>query len=306
MKKYFTHPVLISLVVAVVFVSSSLFPTAIVRAQTMTVSQFIELLITIGVIAPDKVVAARSAISTLSQVSTTTTSSTLASASTASSTKYIQVLSPNGGERWEIDLDLPYTITWGATGITEANVALVSTKGAVCNLSQTPVSSKRANNTFSILLKTAKCYDLVTGSSTALADGTYKIRVYTTDISGKKIVDESNTTFKILPVSIPSIKVTYPNGGETLTRNTDYDVKYTVKNVTNVEGNLVYLYLLDSNGNIAFNSHKTLRSDRTYNLELPSSLSAGAYKVKLKTTTATDHVEIEDISDNFFWISTGL
>jgi hypothetical protein len=117
--------------------------------------------------------------------------------------------------------------------------------------------------------------------------------------------DESNAVFKITPIPVPSLKVTYPNGAETLIRNDEYVVKYTVKNIDDTDDNLIYLYLLDNNNNIVFNSHKLFRKDGTYSLDLPSSLSAGAYKIKLKLTTK-DHIELEDVSDNFFWISTSL
>lgn len=286
MKKYLIGILLVTMLVVPAL--------AVKAATTMTMSQLVELLITVGAIAPDKIVAARALVAT--------------TASVATSTSYIQVLTPNGGESWEIDLDVPYEITWGSSGLTQARVALVASSGKnpVCELSIAPISSKNGNHEYSVLLKTAKCYNLTTGTSTPLVSGTYKARVYFTDSLGVTVKDESNATFKILPVAIPSIKVTYPNGEETLKRNDEYDVKYSFKNVTNVVDNMIYLYLLDNNGNIVYNSHKIKRSDGTYSLDLPGSLSAGAYKIKLKTTTSPDKVELEDVSDNFFWISTGL
>lgn len=294
MKKY-----IIPLLFTLIFVFSVSVNIPTVNAQNLNISQFIELLISIGVIAPDKVEAARAVTVQLNVTPVMPTPTDVI----ATSTSYIQVLTPNGGESWAIDLDLPYKITWGSNGLTQAYVSLVDTKGKVCNLHTSPVNSKNGNREFSVLLKNAQCFSLTTGTSTALTDGTYKARVYYTDSVGTTIKDESNATFKITPVLIPSIKVTYPNGGETLKRNTEYDVKYSLKNVTSVTSNLIYLYLLDNNGNIAYNSHKTKRSDGTYSLDLPSSLPVGAYKIKLKTTT-TDKVEIEDSSDNFFWITT--
>lgn len=310
MKKYFINFLLVFLLIVSVFTFGIFTPLNLVRAESISISQLIELLIAIGVIAPEKAETVRAAALILSQTATTSVASqsgTAVQTSTivSTSTSYIQVLTPNGGESWPIDLDISHTITWGSSGLTQARVALISTTKSIgtCELGLLPVTSKNGNNEFKTLLKTAKCYNLTTGTSTSLKDGTYKVRVYYTDALGTTISDESNATFKITPKPIPSIKVIYPNGGETLIRNQEYDVKYRLTNVTNVKDNLIYLYLLDSSGNIAYNSHKIKRSDGTYSLDLSNSLSAGAYKIKFKTTTSDDNVELEDTCDNFFWIS---
>lgn len=308
LKKYFKRYVVISLILSCVFVLSSLvvFP---VKAQSMTISQLIELLITIGVIAPDKAVAARTVATDLASTTTATTTITTPVNTNiiSTTTSYIQVFYPNGAENWKIDLDLPYTIRWGSVGLTQVNVALVSSnaKTSICNLTPGPITTKSGDREFSVLLKTAKCYNQTTGTSTPLTDGSYKARVYFTDIKGNTLKDESNAVFKILPVPIPSMKLAYPNGDEQLTRNTEYIVKYTLTNVDRIEDSLIYYYLLDNNGNIADNGHKLVTSGRTFDYKLPSSLSAGAYKMKLKLNT-DEHVLLEDVSDNFFWISTGL
>jgi hypothetical protein len=264
------------------------------NTKQMNLSEFLELLIKLEIIPKDNVSTVRNSVSTLNQT-------------IASTTPYIQVLSPNGGESWDIDLDLPYTITWGSTGLNKVDVALVSSnaKTPLCNLTSTPITTKDGNNTLKILLKTAMCINSTASSSTPLVDGSYKVRVYGTDSFGTSVKDESNAVFKILPVPIPSLKVTYPNGAERLIRNDEYVVKYTVKNIDDTDDGLIYLYLLDNNGNTAFNSHKLFRKDGTYNLDLSSSLKIGAYKIKLKLTTK-DHVELEDMSDNFFWVSNSL
>jgi len=305
MKKYFVYFLIISIFVTTIFSFTNLVPLASATTVPTTISQLIELLITIGVIAPDKVVAARAAATSLSQVTVVAEPIT---SIVSTSTSYIQVLTPNGGQNWDIDLDVTYPITWGSVGLTQVRVALISTakNSPVCELSQAPIASKDGNHEFRILLKTAKCYNFVSGTSTPLIAGTYRARIYYTDIFGKTIKDESNATFKILPKLIPSIKVTYPNGGENLLRNSDYSIKYGLTNTTKSIDGLVYMYLLDNTGNSVFNSHKALRSDHTYDLDFPSNLSPGAYKVKLKLTTSVDKVEIEDTSDTFFWVSSGL
>jgi hypothetical protein len=304
MKKYFIFSLLISVLITTVFAFGSVIPNAgaTTVSSGMTISQFVELMITIGAVPADRVVAARAMAVTLGSTSV------LSTTTVSTSTSYIQVLSPNGGESWDIDMDVAYSVTWGATNLPGASVALVSTakKNNVCELMTAPVATKKGNNTFNIKLKTAQCYNLLTGTSTPVTSGTYKIRVYYKDAVGTVISDESNATFRILPKLIPSIKVTYPNGGESLVRSRDYDAKYRLTNVTNVDNNLIYMHLLDNTGTSVFNSHKAKRSDGVYNLELPSSLSAGNYKVKFTATESTDDVVIEDISDNYFWVSNSL
>jgi len=300
MKKYFISFLFVSFLVASAIIFNFSIPEASAVTQPTSISQLIELLITIGVIAPDKVAAARAAATNLSR--TVTVTPPVASALISTSTSYVQVLSPNGTEKWEMGVDVAYSIRWGSTGLSSVRVSLIGSKNSVCDLSPTSVVSKDGTNTFKLLLKNAKCYNPTTATSTLLKDGSYKVRVSYTDSAGHTVKDESNGTFTISQELLPSLKITYPNGGESLTRNTDYTVKYTLKNVTNT--GMVYLYLLDNVGNIAFNSHKSPVGG-TYKMELPSNLTPGAYKVQLKTETG-DRVDIEDISDNFFWISSGL
>lgn len=303
MKKHFIYSLLVLTIVVSVFTFGAVVP---VRAESMTISQLVELLITIGVIAPDKAVTARTAIASLSTATTTPIVSSVVSttAQATSTASYLQVLSPNGGEKWEIDLDLPYKITWGSFGLPDTRVALVAGKNT-CNLSFLPTSSvKDGAHTLSVLLKKAKCFDLITGTTTLLVHGTYRVRISAKDSLGKEVEDYSDAIFKILPEPIPSIKVTSPNGGESFIRNHEYVVNYTLKNATISSGSLIYYYILDNNDNVVSNYHKTVRNG-TFDLDIPSSLPAGAYKLKLKITT-NDRVTIEDVSDNFFWISTGL
>lgn len=258
----------------------------------MSVSGLIELLITAGVIPADKIQAARAAAINLEPVAI----------KEASQTTYLQVLSPNGGETLEMDLDLAYEITWGSSGDVPVMVSLVPTKGNVCNLTPSLVASKNGSNKFKTWLKTARCYDLKNGSSTPLVSGSYKARIsYTTVVDGKstEVKDDSDANFTLKPIPIPTIKITYPNGGEKLVRNTTYDIKYTLKDQT--DGKLIYMSLIDSDGNRVSNSQKYGKSG-VFEFKTGSNLSEGAYKIQLKMI-ADDKSEISDTSDNFFWIS---
>jgi len=289
MKKYFNYLIFTSIIIGMVLAFNLNVASATEVAKPTSISQLIELLISLGVIPTNKVTAARAMIAQLN------------SPALATSTSYLQVISPNGGESWEMDFDTPYVITWGSAGFTYVHVALIPAKGASCELNILPTASKDGAHSLNVWLKTALCYNLITGTSTPLTNGTYKVRVYYTDTAGVTIKDESNSTFKIIPKPIPSLKVVYPNGGESLVSNSKYVIKYSVLNVESSMDDLLYYYLLDNTGNIILNGHKLLNKG-TFDLSLPYSLSAGAYKIKLSFTT-NKRVVLEDTSDNFFWIT---
>jgi hypothetical protein len=299
MKKYINYFLFVSFIIVTIFTFNlspqSVSATTVSNSQ-MTVSQFVELMITIGAVPADRVATVRAMITSLSKTSVATTTAT-------SSLPYIQVLSPNGSESWEIDVDVPYTISWGSSSQIPVSISLIPARGAECKLTPAPITSKNTTNNYSIKLKTAQCYNTVTGTSTPVVDGSYKVRVSYVNAAGTTVKDESNANFTIRPIPIPSIKVTYPNGGENLVRNREYVAKYTLTNVTKSSDDLIYYYILDSFGNNVSNGRKLITSARTFDLDLSSSMTPGAYKVKIKLTTP-DRVEIEDTSDNFFWVSS--
>lgn len=295
MKNYFNHLLLVSFLIVSVLAFGFLIPTTPVEAQTTTISQFVEFLIVIGVIAPDKAEAARAVVTSLGQVNVSTSTISIAT----SSLPYIQVLRPNGGESWNIDSGVSYTITWGSTSQVPVNIALVPVKGPVCNLTSIPFMSINGNNIYNILLSKAQCYNnLLAGTSTPLTAGTYQVRVSYTAGSNVLASDDSNSTFKILPKAIPSLKLTYPNGSEKLIAGDSYSIRYTFKNT---KENGLKISILDYN-NYAVFSLWVYGSNGSYALKIPSSLNAGAYKIMIEMA-ATDGTKIDDTSDNFFWIS---
>lgn len=305
---------IISLIFVFVFLSvfsvSALIPKNTVLAQSTNISQLVELLISIGVIAPDKAVLARTVISTIATSTIATTSSVVTAISPeiklSTTSSFLQITAPNGGEEWQIDLDVPYVVKWNSDSVGLANIAFVSSNSRIgsCLLNPAPVKSRDGANTYNVLLKTAKCYNQTTGTSTELKDGTYRAKVYYKDSFGTTIEDEGNSTFRILPVPIPSLKITSPNGGESWLRNREYEIKYTLNNVDDSIDDLIYYYIMDNNGNNVSNGRKAMRNGK-FDLEIPSSLSVGAYKIKLKLTT-NKKVPLEDVSDSFFWIASGL
>jgi hypothetical protein len=103
-------------------------------------------------------------------------------------------------------------------------------------------------------------------------------------------------------VQIPSVRIDYPNGGENLILNHNYTVKYTLKNV--YLSDYIHLDLIDSSGEVIITPYKLINNDRTFELQLPSSLDPGAYKIKLRATVNNNHADIEDMTDNYFWVSS--
>ena len=154
MKKYFSHLLLAVFVITAVFFNVSA-PAASAQTQSMTISQFVELMITIGAVPVDRVVAVRAMVASLGN------SSALAAPAVSTGTlPYLQVLTPNGGENWNLDAQLPYAITWGSTSQVPVTISLVPAKGEICNLSSSPVTSIKGNNSYSVLLKNAQCINL--------------------------------------------------------------------------------------------------------------------------------------------------
>ena len=294
MKKYFAHLFLTAFVVTA-FIFNFSTPVASAQTQSMTISQFVELMITIGAVPADKVVAARAMVASLSK---TIATSTPAVAIASSSLPYLQVLSPNGGENWNTDAQLPYTITWGSTSLVPVSIALVPVKGEVCTLTSNPVTSIKGNNSFSVLLSNSKCINNITGTTSPLVDGSYKVRVSYTSDGGVLVKDESDAVFKILPVRIPTIKVTSPNGSEKFVLGGTYDVKYTIQNSDELA---LRVSLVDYQGNTVYSINSS-GNRGVYHLKIPTTINAGAYKVRLDMV-ANDYTNMMDMSDGFFWIS---
>jgi hypothetical protein len=266
-----------------------------VSAAPASVSELVELLISIGVIGKDKAAAARTAGKGLDQVK----------AAAATSTAYIQVLEPSGTENWEYDLDLEYGISWGSSGVVSGNVALVLTKNVLCNLLPSPVNFSDGEDEIDVRLKTLKCYDnFGTISTTTLASGSYKVRVYGKDESGFEVKDESGGSIKVVPVPVPELKLTYPNGGEKLLRSESFTVKYSIKNIEKFEDGNISVQVYNNEGREVYGASKKLSENGQYEkFKFPKSLPAGSYKIKVSAETDSGEI-LEDTSDNLFWVST--
>lgn len=267
--------------------------STVLAAGNMSIAQLVELLISIGAISEDKAPAARTFVASASDQSTA-----------ISGSGYIQVFSPNTAVSWNLDGDTARSITWGSQGVAQVNISFVS-GSKECIVNEQPVASKTTTNLFKVILKNARCFNPAKNTISYLTDGSYRVRVSGYDTTGNLVSDDSDALVKILPIAVPSIVISYPNGGETLIRKEDHVIYYKLKNVTESKDDFIYIYLIDNYGNIAFSNRRLLRTDNVDLADLPSSLPIGAYRVKLKLITKDD-VEIEDLSDSPFWITSGV
>ncbi len=187
----------------------------------------------------------------------------------------ITITYPNGGETLVKGTD--YSITWNSENIT-GNVQIDLYKGGI-NIAQLAAS---APNTGSYPFNPPEY----------LESGTdYKIGI--SAMSGS-VSDFSDSYFSI--ESEPEINITYPNGGETLYKGTNYSITWNSENITgNVQidlykGGLFEIQLAASasnTGSYPFNPPESLESDSDY-------------KIGISGMSGT----VSDFSDDSFTIDT--
>jgi hypothetical protein len=124
-----------------------------------------------------------------------------------SSTSSIKVISPNGGEGWEMGGD--YDIKWNSTNVDNVNIYLAFPDGALCFLKTTTASQGHYLFHF---LGGYQCpnIDRVPHSQ---PNNNYKIAIFG---NLQNVSDYSDNDFLIVYASVqPNITVISPNGGET-------------------------------------------------------------------------------------------
>jgi hypothetical protein len=119
---------------------------------------------------------------------------------------FVQVMSPNGNEQWEVGNTFP--ITWDDN--IDENVKIELLKGNAVN--QVLAASVASNGTWTWAIP---------ATFTQATD--YKIRI--TSITTASLSDESNAAFSIGPKS--ELALTAPNGGEVWEKQKSYDITWT-------------------------------------------------------------------------------
>jgi hypothetical protein len=229
----------------------------------------------------------------------------------------IRVLSPNGGEVWEIGKS--YVVRWKSEGISKVNILLIDYRAPEsCYLNENKIDANLGYFKIENLSK-VKCYpgmgemeivDISPGSQ-------YKIKIE--DAENPQVSDFSDNYFSIIAPTSPLITIIFPNGGEKWIIGNTYTIKWKSMGVKNI-------YLILKNPKIEetcyFNPEiETLYSPRPIPAEL------GEYTVKLervhcyggmggwswkniepdnqyKIEIRTEIEGIKDESDNYFSIVT--
>lgn len=296
MKKY-----IISILVASVFLIGVPFVVPKASASDLSIRDFINLLIAIGVIAPDKISAVNAFLATLDKTNNSTQVVTLPTSQSS-----IIVTYPNGGESFPLGVfnGLDFRVEWTSSNYSgNIDVYLHSPDGATCLIKQgVPVSQGYLTAT---LGSNYQCPNM----TNHLQAGQYKVLL---DVPNTKISDESNSYFNIYypntSVVQPSITVTYPNSGETLSlgaKDTDFRTEW---NYSNISGTIaIYLAFPDGavcpvgNAPVSQKYFTTTLGTNYQCSNMNRKITAGQYKVFLLQDNGTQIYK--DFSDNYFTIT---
>jgi len=198
----------------------------------------------------------------------------------------ISVTSPNGGET--LTAGSMQTIRWSYAGNPGSSVKIDLLKGGVLNRTLTSFTSvgSGGNGSYNWSIP-----------SNQLAGSDYQIKV--TSTSNGAYTDISDSNFNIVGPSPPTISITSPNGGETLTAGSMQTIRWSY---AGNPGSLVKIELLKGG---AINRMLTFTSigsggNGLYNWSIPSNQVAGSdYQIKVTSITNAAYA---DTSDNGFTI----
>jgi hypothetical protein len=193
------------------------------------------------------------------------------------------VTSPNGGESWTAET--AHTITWTYTGSPGTYVKIELYKGGVLNraIASSVLTSSGTYN-WSI-------------ASTQVPGSDYTVKV--TSTTNGAYTDTSNGNFTIVGPPPPTITVTSPNGGETWSAGSLYQIKWTY---TGNPGAYVKIELLK--GGVLNRTISTMASigsggTGSFNWTVPSTQTPGNdYTVRVTSTTVATCTDTSDANFN--------
>jgi hypothetical protein len=170
---------------------------------------------------------------------------------------FVQVMSPNGNEQWEVGNTFP--ITWDDN--IDDNVKIELLKGSTVN--QVLAASVPSNNTWQWAIPAA------------FTQGTdYRVRI--SSITTATLSDTSDTFFTIGPKS--ELSLTAPSGGEVWEKQKSYDITWT-DNLTGAvdidlyRGASLYFSIAEkteSDGSFTWTVPDSIQSGTTYNVRVTS------------------------------------
>jgi hypothetical protein len=188
----------------------------------------------------------------------------------------ITVLSPNGGETFELGQSLP--LSW-VDNIT-SNVAINLLKGGTVLRNISPDTPSDGSFTWTVPS------DLTPASD-------YKVRV--TDLSNTALKDNSDANFTISAGATSYVGVLSPNGGEVFTMGQTVPITWQ----SNMGGNVILR--LTKNGVVHRTIVSSTANDGSFDWLIPTDLVAASdYKVRV---TSLVNTAIKDNSNTFFTIN---
>jgi len=195
----------------------------------------------------------------------------------------VTVTSPNGGEA--LSAGTVKTITWNYSGDPGyLRVELVKAGSVVATISSFTLKGSNGAGSYNWLVPSSQA----TGSD-------YRIRV--TSTSNAAITDMSDTFFTVLG---PSVTVTSPNGGETLSAGTTKTITW---NYSGNPGSYLRIEVLKAGSVLKTLSSyvsKGTNGKGSYNWIIPSNQASGSdYKIRITSTSTSS---LTDTSDDFFTV----
>ena len=216
-----------------------------------------------------------------------------ASSECVTTTPTITVISPNGGEIWQIGET--HNITWTSTGMTKVAINLKDYSGANHNYG---IASG-----LNALLGT---YSWTVPDNVYVGTGSqYKLEISEYTTSGIYVSDSSDNYFSITSGSTqPSLTVRTPNGGESWTQGTTQNIKWDYNGVGKIN-----IYLVYANGTLCYLTNVPAQQ-ALYSYIMGTvcpdgtgrAITPGQYKIMVTESPSSAHNPPSDSSDNYFSI----
>ena len=195
----------------------------------------------------------------------------------------VKVIQPNGGE--SLTAGTSYKIKWSYEGISSGYIKIELYKNGVLNRTIT-TSATITTGEYNWSIPTTQ----VSGSD-------YKIRV--TYTSNTSVYDESDNYFTIVGPPPPRVWVIQPNGGESLTAGSSYEIQWGYEGISSG-----YVKIDLYKGGVLNRTITTSATITTgeYNWSIPTTQVSGSdYKIRV---TYTSNTTVFDESDDYFTIES--